>query len=284
MTQIFNEDGSVTPVTRVVAEPCFVTAKKEYKSGVGVQIATREVESKRVNKAQEGFFKKVFKKDLAYRSLKEFKLRTDDAMLEKLNIGQKLDASTFTIGDIVDVRGTSKGKGFQGVVKRHGFHGSPASHGHKDQLRMPGSIGATGPAHVFKGTRMGGHMGDQNATIKNLEIVGVDAEKNEILIKGALPGSRNGLVYVWGKGEFELPKEEEKKPVETEKTAEPVESKQSGDEVSAEPKVEEEKKPAVAKENQTVEPKVAEKKAEAKKEEVKKEQPKPENKKVEEKK
>ena len=100
--------------------------------------------------------------------------------------------------------GISKGKGFQGVVRRHGFHGSPASHGHKDQLRMPGSIGATGPARVFKGKKMPGRMGGEQVTVKNLEVADVDAEKNILALRGAVPGPRNGLIVVFGQGELNV--------------------------------------------------------------------------------
>ena len=102
----------------------------------------------------------------------------------------------FEVGDMVNVTGVSKGKGFQGVVKRHGFHGSPATHGHKDQLRMPGSIGSTGPQRVFKGVRMGGRMGGSQVTVKNLEVVKVDSKQNIIAIKGAVPGSRGSYVSI----------------------------------------------------------------------------------------
>jgi len=132
-------------------------------------------------------------KDLdAVRHMRDFRASEDHG----LSRGDSFDASIFAVGDKVHVVGTSKGKGFQGVVKRHGFHGAPASHGHKDQLRMPGSIGATDAARVFKGTRMGGHMGDEQVTVKNLEIVGVDAENNELLIKGAVPGARGSLLMI----------------------------------------------------------------------------------------
>ena len=126
--------------------------------------------------------------------------------------GDSYDLSIFVPGDIVQVTGNSKGKGFQGVIKRHGFKGASASHGTKDQERMPGSIGATGPARVFKGMKMGGHMGDEQVTVKNLEIVEVDAEAGELLIKGALPGARGGLLSIVSReGEIEIKKEEAKK-------------------------------------------------------------------------
>ncbi len=112
------------------------------------------------------------------------------------NLGKDLDLSTIENSKFVNVTGISKGKGFQGVIKRYGFAGGPASHGHKDNLRMPGSIGAGGVQRVFKGMRMGGHMGDAQITVKNLEVVVVKAEENELWVKGAIPGARNGLVFV----------------------------------------------------------------------------------------
>lgn len=210
MTQKFTEDGKAVPVTRIVAGPCFVTAKNEYPDHKGIQLAWEKVDIKKVAKPQNVIFKKIFKKDVAYRSLKEFKVSKDDVMYDKLEVGQEINVGIFQVGDVVKVTGHSKGKGFQGVVKRHGFKGSPASHGHKDQLRMPGSIGATGPAHVFKGTRMGGHMGDQSATLPSVKIVEILPETNEIYIKGAVPGARNSLLYIKIEGDFELPKAEVK--------------------------------------------------------------------------
>lgn len=202
MTQIFKEDGQVVPVTVVAAGPCFITYKKDLKKDGYRSIQLGINESKKINKPLAGFFKKFLKKDVGYKHLKEFRLREDDVMYDKLNLGQEIPASIFNLGDIVAVSGISKGKGFQGVVKRHHFHGSPASHGHKDQLRMPGSIGATGPAHVFKGTRMGGHMGSQGVTQSGLEVIKV--EDNLIYIKGSVPGSRRGYIYLKAKGEFEV--------------------------------------------------------------------------------
>ncbi len=211
MTQKFTEDGNAVPVTIVTVGPCVILDKKEYSEHKSIQIAFDLVDSKKVNKPLRGFFKKVLGKDENYRTVKEFKMSKNDVMFDKLESGQVLNASIFNVGDILSVQGRSKGKGFQGVVKRHGFKGSPASHGHKDQLRMPGSAGATGPAHVFKGTRMGGHMGDEMATIKKLEIIDIDLENNEIWIKGAVPGHKDSLLFIMAEGDFEIPKIEEEK-------------------------------------------------------------------------
>jgi large subunit ribosomal protein L3 len=121
-------------------------------------------------------------------------VRVDDA--KDLARGTTIDASTFAVGNVVQVTGTAKGKGFQGVVRRHGFRGGPASHGHKDNLRMPGSVGATFPQHIMKGLRMAGRMGGQKSTIINLDVVEVDKEKNLIALKGAVPGSRGSLLLI----------------------------------------------------------------------------------------
>lgn len=217
MSQIFLADGTVVPVTRISAGPCFVTAKKnEAKDGYGaVQIAF--VEKKKMNKPLAGFIKKVFKRESAgYRFFKEFRLDEKDPSYTQLEPGQKLDVSIFKVGDFVSVQGTSKGRGFQGVVKRHHFKGGKKSHGHKDQLRMPGSIGAKGPAHVFKGMRMGGHMGNDLVTVKNLEVVSVDPVKNQISLKGAVPGARHGVLYLIAEGNLEIAKPEQKEEIKKE--------------------------------------------------------------------
>jgi len=205
MTQIFRDNGDVVPVTRVKAGPCVVTQiKKVSKDSIdAVQIGFGDQKVFRLNKASQGHLKGL----PTVRFMRDG--RVEDG--HTLKRGDMFTVTIFTAGEKVQVTGTSKGKGFQGVVKRHGFHGSPATHGHKDQLRMPGSIGSTGPQRVFKGTRMAGHMGDEQVTVKNLEIVQVDADNNELFIKGAVPGSRNGLLVITtnsGKIEIQMPNEE----------------------------------------------------------------------------
>lgn len=187
MSQIFKDDGTVIPVTLIQAGPCVVTdVRTKDKDGyLAVQVGFGE--TKKVNKAQAPRAKAFG----PVRLTREFRVDETD-----LKPGDKIEANLFEEGDKVDVVGTSKGKGFQGVVKRHGFHGSPASHGHKDQLRMPGSIGAQGPQRVLKGTRMPGRMGNDRVTVKNLEVVAVDPKTNTLAIKGAVPGARNSLVFV----------------------------------------------------------------------------------------
>ncbi|MEK7580010.1 MAG: 50S ribosomal protein L3 [Patescibacteria group bacterium] len=188
MTQVFSEDGNVVPVTLVQAGPCIVTAirvsdKDKYQA---VQIGFDS--KKKVNKPQKGQLK-----DLGnFKYLKEF--RTDN--LENYKIGDKIGISIFKKGESVDVSSVSIGKGFQGVVKRHHFRGHPATHGHKDQSRMSGSIGATGPQRVLKGTRMAGRMGGERVTVKNLEIVDIDTEKNFLFINGAIAGGENALLEI----------------------------------------------------------------------------------------
>jgi large subunit ribosomal protein L3 len=203
MTQIW-QDNKVVPVTKIVAGPCFVVqVKTKDKDGYeAIQIGFGEKKEKNIKKPQKGHLAKVGK-NLRY--LREFRLDKNGGGEEvKVKIGDVIKVDTFAPGDKVKVTGISKGRGFQGVVKRHNFAGAPASHGTKDQLRMPGSIGATGPAHVFKGTRMAGRMGGDQVTVKNLEIIEVDKENNILLIKGAIPGARNSLVLISGEGELKV--------------------------------------------------------------------------------
>lgn len=196
MTQVFRPDGTVVPVTRIAAGPCVVTqVKTREKEGVdSVQIGFGTQKVFRLSKPERGHVKGITSPEnpqMTVRVLRDF--RDESRTLKR---GDVFTVKIFVPGEKVQVSGNSKGRGFQGVVKRHGFAGSPATHGHKDQLRMPGSIGAGGVQRVFKNMRMAGHMGDQRVTVKNLEVVEVDADRNEILIKGAVPGARNGLLYI----------------------------------------------------------------------------------------
>lgn len=188
MTQRFKDNGNVVPVTLVEAGPCVVTQVKTQDNDGYSAVQIGFGQTKNATKARIGHTKDL-QNNL---HLREF--RIDDA--KGLERGTVINADTFKPGDKVKVTGTSKGKGFQGVVRRHGFRGGPASHGHKDNLRMPGSIGATFPQHVMKGLRMAGHMGDDRISVKNLEIIEVDAEKHLMAIKGAVPGSRGALLLV----------------------------------------------------------------------------------------
>jgi len=279
MTQVFREDGVVVPVTRVQAGPCVITqVKTQEKEGANaVQVGFGTQKTFRLTNPIKGHLKDIKvdnNSNLTVRHLHDFRNDND------LKHGDVLTVDMFEAGEKVEVTGKSKGKGFQGVVKRHGFHGSPASHGHKDQLRMPGSIGATDAARVFKGTRMGGHTGDEQVTVKNLEVVEIDDKNNEILIKGAIPGARNGLVYIYtGEGKIEIKAEEpqvEEKPASAEAPADKPEEKietpveEKIEESKEDPKVEEPEAEDKKEEEKPVEePKVEEKKEDVPAEEVK---------------
>ena len=192
MTQIFTDDGLVIPVTVVEVEPCVVIRKKTDESDGynAIQVATGEVKEKHMNKPDKGQFDKV---KLAYKKyIRE--LRLDN--IEEINVGDELKADVFAAGEFVDVQGTSKGKGFQGVIKRHGQHRGPMSHGSMYH-RRPGSMGPTSsPGRVFKGKKLPGHMGTNTVTIQNLDVVRVDMDKNVILVKGSVPGPKGAILKV----------------------------------------------------------------------------------------
>jgi len=193
MTQIFTESGEAVPVTVIEAGPCYVTqVKTEETDGYNaVQLGFEEVKPKRLTKPELGHLQKNNLPPL--RHLRE--IRTDDAA--SYEVGQTIDVSIFEEGERVDVTGTSKGRGFAGVVKRHGFGGGPKTHGQSDRHRAPGSIGATStPGRVFKGLRMAGRMGGERVTVQNLEVMQVDPERNLLVVKGAVPGARGGLLLI----------------------------------------------------------------------------------------
>lgn len=191
MTQTYTEEGRAVPVTEILISSCTVTqVKTQEKDGyVAVQFGYGLRKEKNMKKPQKGHVKDLG--NFAY--FREF--RVEDPT--QYAVGDVLKIDQFAEGELVNVSGTTVGKGFQGVVKRHGFSGSPASHGHKDQLRMPGSIGAGGPQRVFKGTRMGGQMGNVKSTTSNLKIIKINPETNSVFVKGAVPGSRNSLVAIF---------------------------------------------------------------------------------------
>ena len=194
MTQLFRDDGKMEAVTAVEAGPCTVIqVKTSDKDGYNaVQIGFGE--AKRLKSPELGHLKELGK----FRYLREF--RVDDK--ETAKVGDKLDVSQFKVGDMVDVTGVSKSKGYAGVVKRHGFAGGPKTHGQSDRLRHPGAIGSTTyPGRVWKGLRMSGHMGGDQITVRGLEVRGADAERNLLLVKGALPGSKKGLLLIRKSGE-----------------------------------------------------------------------------------
>lgn len=190
MIQVFRDDGSVVPVTVVKAEPNVVTGvRSDDKHGyTAVQVGVGSRKASRVNKAQREEWKELG----SFRRVREVRTISTDG----LERGKSIDVDQFQPGDIVQVTGTSKGRGYAGVVKRHHFRGGPASHGHKDNLRAPGSIGATFPQHVMKGTRMAGRLGNAKVTVKNLEIMKVNADGQELWLKGAVPGPFNGFVTI----------------------------------------------------------------------------------------
>jgi large subunit ribosomal protein L3 len=196
MSQRFAADGSVVPVTLVRAEPCVVTQVKtaDQDGYVAVQIGT-EVR-RRLSKPERGHLRDLPTMGV----LREFRVEDAAAFAR----GMRITAAAFAAGDTVQVTGVSKGHGFQGVVKRHGFAGHPSTHGHKDQLRMPGSIGSKRQGPVAPGKRMAGRMGADQVTVKNLEVVEVDAEKGMLAIKGAVPGARGTLLLISGPGAMAL--------------------------------------------------------------------------------
>jgi large subunit ribosomal protein L3 len=192
MTQIFEENGSVIPVSVVEAGPLVVVQKKTVeKDGYNaIQVGFENIKSNRANKPKKGHFEKA---NVEYKKfLREF-LVEDVAEYE---IGQVLKADVFAVGDMVDVTGTSKGKGTQGVIKRHGFARGPQSHGSKFNRRPGGLSAASSPGRVFKGHKMMGRMGNERVTVQNLEVVRVDADKNLILVRGAIPGPKKGLISI----------------------------------------------------------------------------------------
>lgn len=207
MTQVFAKNGDVIPVTRVEAGPCQVVQIKDGKkdNAIALQIGFGTPRSYKVTKPMTGHLKGLAPAQF----LHDFGVESTD----KFERGDVITVETFVTGDKVAVIGTSKGKGFAGVVKRHHFRGAPATHGHKHDLRMPGSIGAGGVQRVFKGMRMGGRMGTDQVTVKNLEIVGIFPATNELLIKGAIPGGRGGLVMITAEGELKVQKNDVKKEV-----------------------------------------------------------------------
>jgi large subunit ribosomal protein L3 len=202
MTQVFDEKGAVIPVTVIQAGPCRVTqVRTREKDGYeAVQIGFEE--SSRLKKPQLGHQKDLVRTQENGKYAKQFGLKflreVRTVTVSDHTVGDTISADTiFQNGDTVDVTGTSKGKGFAGVMKRHNFHGGPRTHGQSDRARAPGSIGSgTTPGRVVKGMRMAGHMGQERVTTQNLKIVRVDADKNLILIKGAVPGANGGLVTI----------------------------------------------------------------------------------------
>ena len=192
MTQIFSEDGVAIPVTAIEVKPCTVVAKKtaEKEGYNAIVVSFGEIKEKNANKPMKGVLAKAGVELQKY--LKEIKVEN----LDEYEIGSKITIDTFTTEDRVDIQGTSKGKGFQGNIKRHGQHRGPMAHGSMYH-RRPGSMGSTTtPGRVFKGKKLPGHMGDVTSTILNLAVVKVDTDKNVILVKGSVPGAKGAVLRI----------------------------------------------------------------------------------------
>ena len=190
MTQIFDESGKVIPVTVIEAGPCAVTQVKTIETDgyQAIQLGFGDIKEKKLTKPVKGHFTKV--NVTPKKHLREFRLDS----IEGLTVGQELKADVFAAGDKLDIQGTSKGKGFQGVIKRHGQHRGPMGHGSMYH-RRPGSMGPTStPGRVFKGKKLPGHMGSQTISIQNLEVIRVDLDKNVILVKGSVPGAKGAIL------------------------------------------------------------------------------------------
>ena len=190
MTQIFDEKGKVIPVTVIEAGPCIVAQIKSVETDGynAIQLGFGDVKESKLNRPEKGHFKKA---NLSLKKhLREFRIDS----LEGINVGDEIKVDTFTVGDRIDVQGTSKGKGFQGVIKRHGQSRGPMGHGSMYH-RRPGSMGPTStPGRVFKGKKLPGHMGRVTITIQNLDVVKVDLDKNAILVKGSVPGAKGAIL------------------------------------------------------------------------------------------
>ena len=189
MTQIFSDNGNAKAVTAIEAGPCMIAqVKTALKDGYGaIKLGFSETKRSKHTQKEKG------KESGQFKYFREF--RVDDT--ESINTGDKVDVSLFKSGDLVDITGISKGKGFAGVVKRHHFAGGPKTHGQSDRHRAPGSVGAgTSPGRVFKGLRMAGHMGSKQVTTRHLEVIEADITRNLLLVKGAVPGSKYGLLII----------------------------------------------------------------------------------------
>ena len=193
MTRIFDENGRDYPTTIIEIAPCYVTQIKTLKNDgySSVQLGFDEIPDRKVKQTQKGHLSKSGVSGV--RNFKEFRTESDS----DVKLGSKVDASIFELGDFLAVTGTSKGRGFAGHMKRHGFAGGRRSHGKNSVMRKAGSIGAgSDPSRVWLGTRMAGRFGNDRVTVKNLEVIRVDVESNLVFIKGAVPGAKNGFIYL----------------------------------------------------------------------------------------
>ena len=195
MTQLLTAKGTVVPVTVIEAGPCFVTQIKtsETDGYFAVQLGYQETKPRRLTKGELGHIRSRNANLPAVRILREIRVKT----VTDYAVGQKLLADVFAAGERVDVKGLSKGRGFQGGVKRHGFHGGPCTHGQSDRLRAPGaSSSGTTPGRIYKGKKMAGHMGNAPVTVSNLWVELVDPERNLLAVRGAVPGAKGGLLVI----------------------------------------------------------------------------------------
>ncbi|MBN2829923.1 MAG: 50S ribosomal protein L3 [Candidatus Cloacimonetes bacterium] len=193
MTQVFTDEGKVVPVTVIQAGPCSVVNTRTIKDNgyIAIQLGYEKLKDKKLNKPMAGYFKKYGSP--AFRYLHEFRLKN----LVDINLQDVFKVDLFQVSEIVDVVGTSKGRGYSGVMKRHNFHGFKASHGVHESYRGGGSIGQCAtPGRVFRGLKMAGHYGVDRVTVKNLKVVKIDLQNNLIMINGAVPGHRNSIVYI----------------------------------------------------------------------------------------
>jgi large subunit ribosomal protein L3 len=189
VTQLFSDNGKAESVTAIEAGPCTVIQVKTQAKDSYNAVQLGFGQAKRLNSPERGHLKELGQ----FKYLREFRLEG----MEGIETGQKVDVGLFKAGDLVDITGVSKGKGFAGVVKRHHFAGGPKTHGQSDRHRAPGAIGATtSPGRVLKGMRMAGHMGNARVTMRNIEVLEADPTRNLLLVKGAVPGASNGLVLV----------------------------------------------------------------------------------------
>ncbi len=191
MDQLWSENGRVTPVTHLSVGPVVITQiKTKEKDGYDAFQVGYDSSIKKVSKPIAGHLKKSGEK--LFRIFKEFKSSDTNAHA----VGDTIDVSVFKVGDTLKITGEEKGRGFQGVVKRHGFHGGPKTHGQKNRLRAPGSLGATAPQRVLKGKKMAGRTGNETVTLRRVPVIAVDAEKGILTVKGAVPGNARKLVFI----------------------------------------------------------------------------------------
>jgi large subunit ribosomal protein L3 len=197
MTSTISEDGVVTAITLLSASPCVITQVKtdETDGYTAIQVGFEDAKEGKTSKAQVGHFKTAGKLP---KIIREFRLASADELTEDLKVGNELTSEVFSVGDVVHVTGTSKGKGWAGTIRRHNFHRQRKTHGGKGNTRKPGSIGSMYPQHILKGKKMAGHLGHEQVTVRNLTVALVDADKGYIGVVGAVPGPRKSVVILKG--------------------------------------------------------------------------------------